>query len=411
MKRNKVLLIVFALAVLVIGFFTYTKSSYAKDDLKKDQVKAVWISTVYNLDYPKTKGEENQKNEFIKILDDLKKVGVNKVIVQVRPKGDALYKSKINPWSDVLTGVQGKDPGYDPLEFMIKETHKRGMTIHAWLNPYRVTTSGGDHMVLHESHFAYNNPELTLKYNFGEGNEALNYNPASPEVKNHIVDTVKEIIDNYDVDGIHFDDYFYPGNYPLPEGESRDGDVGNERREHVNDMIEKVGKTVRNSGKNIKFGVSPGGIWKNKSSDSKGSNTSGSESYYSVYADTKYWIDNNLIDYIAPQIYWEIGHKKADYKELAEWWNEAVNKSNVELYIGQGIYKEEIANEIDRQIKLNNNLKNIRGSYFFSLRDIQTNSKNVRDKIVDGFTFDKKEDKGPFKNLFRRLGDSSEYTR
>ncbi len=349
----------------------------------ENDMRAVWISTVYNLDYPSTKNNITaQQNEFIEKLEQLKAMGMNTVVVQVRPKADALYASSINPWSDVLTGTQGKNPGYDPLAFMVQAAHARGMELHAWLNPYRVTTSGTDLTALCASHPARLNPLWTFTYN-----NAIYYNPEVEAVKQHIVDTVKEIVMNYDVDGIHFDDYFYPSNYPLPAGETRDGAVANARREAINDMVRRVSSTIKTVnatyGKNVKFGISPPGIWKNKSSDATGSNTNGRESYYALFADTRTWIQNDWIDYVVPQIYWNIGHSKADYATLVKWWSNEVFGTNVKLYIGQGIYTDSVATEIDTQLKLNQEYPAIKGSMYFSLRDLLSNRQSCATKITN----------------------------
>ncbi|EPZ62467.1 alpha-L-fucosidase family protein [[Clostridium] sordellii ATCC 9714] len=224
MKKTIITIITCALFLLGINTNVYAANN---------DVKAAWITTVYNADWPKVQNNVvKQKNEMINILDNLKDTGINTIMFQVRLKGDALYKSDINPWSDVLTGIQGKDPGYDPLEFVIQEAHKRGMKVHAWLNPYRVTTSGTDLNKLSNKSPAKQHPDWTLA---NEGR--LYYNPEMQQVKQHIYDTVGEIVKNYNIDGIHFDDYFYPENYPLPAGEGRDGKVANNRRNHINEMI------------------------------------------------------------------------------------------------------------------------------------------------------------------------------
>lgn len=349
----------------------------------ENDMRGVWISTVYNLDYPSTKNNITaQQNEFITKLDTLQAMGINTVFVQVRPKADALYASSINPWSDVLTGTQGKSPGYDPMAFMIEETHKRGMEFHAWLNPYRVTTSGTNLSALAATHPARLNPSWVFSYN-----NALYYNPELEAVKQHIVDTVKEIVTYYDVDGIHFDDYFYPSSYPLPTGESKDGTVANGRREAINDMVRRVSITIKSLNasysKSVKFGISPPGIWKNSSSDATGSNTSGRESYYAVFADCRTWIQNEWIDYIAPQIYWQTGHSKADYETLVKWWSEEVSGTNVKLYIGQGIYTDVVATEIDTQLNINKKYSAVKGSIYFSLKDLLNNRMSCKDKITN----------------------------
>lgn len=368
---------VFTIFMLIASMFSVNTLAQAQSK----QLRGVWISTVYNLDYPSTKNNISaQKSEFIEKLDQLKAVGINAVFVQVRPKADALYQSKINPWSDVLTGVQGQDPGYDPLAFMIEEAHKRGMELHAWLNPYRVTTSGTDVNVLASNHPARLNPSWLFSYN-----NALYYNPELEEVKVHIVDTVKEIATNYNVDGIHFDDYFYPSSYPLPAGESKDGIVANNRRQAVNDMVSRVSyaiKTINQSlGKQISFGISPAGIWKNNTSDPLGSATAGNEAYYSVYADARTWIQNGWLDYIAPQIYWETGHAKADYETLAKWWSNQVAGTSTKLYIGQGIYRDVVASQMDVQLAVNEKYNQIEGSIYFSMRDLLNNRMGCKDKI------------------------------
>ena len=344
-------------------------------------MRAVWVSTVYNMDYPSVGSRNNpekQKEEYIQLLDRLQELGINTVFVQVRPKADALYKSSINPWSDVLTGTQGKDPGYDPMAFMIEETHKRGMEFHAWLNPYRVTTSGTNINALAQNHPARLNPNWVISYD-----NRLYYNPALPEVQQHIADTVAEIVTKYDVDGIHFDDYFYPSNYPLPAGEGKDGAVANSRRQDINQMVQKVYQTIKKIDSSVDFGISPIGIWKNQSSDPQGSLTSGGEGYYSVFADAKAWIENEWIDYIIPQIYWEIGHAKADYATLVEWWANAVRGTNVKLYIGQGIYKDEIASTITKNLSVNRKYFNVKGNAYFSLRDLLANRQGVAESIKE----------------------------
>lgn len=318
-------------------------------------MKGVWITTVYNQDWPSSSSKGNveiQKSEFINILEDVMSLGIDTIVVQIRPKSDALYKSSINPWSDILTGVQGKDPGYDPLEFILEESHKRNIKVHGWLNPYRVTTSGTNLSVLSANNFARNNPQTVIKYN-----NAIFYNPGLPEVREYIVNTVAEIVRNYNIDGIHFDDYFYPGeNIDDNDAYRRYGNgvsLGDFRRRSVDEMVKACYEVIKSINGNIKFGISPRGIWKNKSSDVSGSDTSGSESYYDIYADTRTWIKNNWLNYVAPQVYWEIGNKVADYSKLIPWWANEVINTNVKLYIGQGIYKEAVARELLKQIELN----------------------------------------------------------
>lgn len=346
---------------------------YNSSQCKVCEMRGVWVATVFNIDWPKAKNDEkNQKEEFLNILEALKKMNFNAVFVQVRPASDAFYKSCINPWSEYLTGIQGKKPGYDPLKFMIRETHKRGMEFHAWLNPYRITTSGTDLNVLAKNNPARINPNWVIEYN-----NALFYDPENPNVIEYIATTVYEIVKKYYVDGIHFDDYFYPYNYPLPQGEDRDGEVANNRREAINDMIRITNKVIKSVNPCVKFGVSPFGVWKNISSDINGSATNNLESYYAVYADSVQWVKEEIIDYIAPQLYWTIGNKDSDYKTTLEWWVNLLKDTNVVLYIGQGINKLEIAKEITKQIEINREFSEVKGSIFFSMTNINENTGDV----------------------------------
>lgn len=335
----------------------------------KCEFRGIWIATVYNIDWPKTLNDiEKQKEEFISILEKVKELNMNAIFVQVRAESDAFYKSSINPWSKYLTGVQGLDPGYDPLAFMICESHKRHIEFHAWLNPYRITTRGTDLEVLYKDHPARLNPDWVLEYE-----DSLFYDPENKEVQVYIQDTIYEIIKHYWVDGIHFDDYFYPYNYPLPKGEDIDGDTGDLRREAINELIRQSYKIVKAVNRNIAFGVSPYAIWKNKDSDPMGSDTNNLESYYGVYADSVKWINEGILDYIAPQLYFTINQNGSDYKTILKWWNDIVANTWIDLYIGQGIYKDEIAKEIEMQIQLNREFKNVDGSIFFSWNNIANN--------------------------------------
>ena len=287
------------------------------------EFRGVWIASVYNIDWPKTlDNPEAQKQEFIEILDKLQSLNINAIFVQIRPTSDALYKSYINPWSKYLTGEQGKYPGYDPLQFMIEETQKRDMEFHAWLNPYRITTQGTDLNELAPNNPARIKPEWVLEFN-----NALFYDPENPEVIEYVAITVYEIIKKYDVDGIHFDDYFYPYDYPLPEGEDREGEVANNRRESVNNLIRTIYKVIKSTKPSVQFGVSPYGVWKNKSSDLIGSESNSLESYYDLYMDTLTWIDEHIVDYIAPQIYWSTDNNDINYEVMVSWWNDAVKDS------------------------------------------------------------------------------------
>lgn len=345
------------------------------------EFRGVWIAIVYNIDWPKTLDDpEAQKQEFIEILDKLQSLNINAIFVQIRPTSDALYKSYINPWSKYLTGEQGKYPGYDPLQFMIEETHKRNMEFHAWLNPYRITTQGTDLNELAPNNPARIKPEWVLEFN-----NALFYDPENPEVIEYVAITVYEIIKKYDVDGIHFDDYFYPYNYPLPEGEDRDGEVANNRREAVNNLIRTIYKVIKSTKPSVQFGVSPYGVWKNKSSDLIGSESNSLESYYDLYMDTLTWIDENTIDYIDPQIYWTTYNNDSNYEVMVSWWNDVVKDSGVRLYIGQNINDLDIASEIYKQIEINREYENVSGNILFSASDIMNDTDNVVMQLKEAY--------------------------
>lgn len=340
------------------------------------EMRGAWISTVWNLDWPTVGARNNvtqQKKEFIALLDKLQATGINSVIVQVRPKGDALYNSSLNPWSDILTGTQGKNPGYDPLAFMIEETHKRGMEFHAWFNPYRITTSGTDVNALASSNMARKNPSWSIACN-----NALYYDPGNPEVVNYLVKTVAEVVKNYKVDGIHFDDYFYPSkSFNDDISYSKYGNGINKddwRRANVNTLIKKVYAKINSINSSVSFGVSPRGIWKNASSDPAGSATNGGQSYYDIYCDSVAWIKNGWIDYINPQIYWTFKNSAAPYGTLVDWWAKQVQGTNVKLYIGHDISKTEVANQIDKQVNYSRANLEVDGNVYFRAKIIAENS-------------------------------------
>ena len=380
--------------IMVIGLCIgiIPTKSYAQENNKRE-TRAVWVSTVWNMDWPSKVGDINaQKQEFIKILDEVSGLGFNTIVVQVRPKADALYRSSINPWSDVLTGVQGKDPGYDPLEFMINEAHKRNLDIHAWFNPYRVTATTSENNKLAQNHPAKLHPEWVVNYD-----DKLYYNPGIPEVRRHIVDTVSEVVKNYDIDGIHFDDYFYPGkdfnDKSAYEKYGNGKSIDDFRRYSVNQMVEEVYSAIKNLKPYVKFGISPRGIWRNQSSDPTGSDTNGSESYDDIYADTRNWIQNGNVDYVVPQIYWEMNNSLASYRKLVPWWANEVKNKNTNLYIGQGIYKDSVSSEIESQIDLNRSYSQVKGSMYFSYSDIKNNRQGIKDKIKNKYQYPALPDK------------------
>ncbi len=358
----------------------------------RGELRGVWVATVVNIDYPSkpTTDSETLKNEAVKILDNAESMGFNAVFLQVRPTSDAIYKSRIFPWSKYLTGGQGLMPkdSFDPLEFWIAEAHKRGIELHAWVNPYRVTKNISsdikhDFASLDASNPARLKPDWVVKYSDGN----LYYNPGIPEVRKLVIDGVLEIVRNYDIDGIHFDDYFYPGKdfddkAAFAKYGAAYGNVNDWRRANVNALISELSKALKANPKKVLFGISPFGIWANKSVNALGSDTKGMQSYYDQYADTRKWVKEGLVDYIAPQIYWNIGYSVADYSKLLTWWSNTVSGTGVDLYIGQAAYRSGNADpasswygvsEIEKQLQLNSKSPEVKGSIFFSNKSLMDN--------------------------------------
>jgi len=368
------------LLLIILNLFSFT---YATTELK-----GVWVATVYNLDYPtiQTLDSEVLKAEAISILDNIKDMGLNTVFLQVRPSADAFYKSNIFPWSKYLTGKNGIAPNnsFDPLEFWIIEAHKRGLELHAWINPYRITKNGdSEYNLISDSSPAKLYPEYIVKYSDGN----YYFNPGIPEVRELVIDGAMEIIKKYDIDGIHMDDYFYPGtNFDDLDTYKKYGtsfsNINDWRRENVNLLVKELGKKINNFDKDITFGISPFGIWANSSSNILGSNTSGTESYYSHYADTRKWALEGWIDYIAPQVYWERGHKSADYITLVNWWADTLKNCDTKLYVGLADYRGVDvksssvwynAKEIKEQMKINEKSKIISGEIHYRYSSLISN--------------------------------------
>ena len=284
---------------------------------------------------------QTMQQTLIRQLDVLQQAGINAIIFQIRPEADALYASKYEPWSRFLTGVQGKAPNpyWDPLQFMIDECHKRNMELHAWINPYRAKTKG-------TASVAGNHPTKLYPDRFIEYDGQLYFDPGFPENRAYICRIVKDILERYDVDAIHMDDYFYP--YPSPGKAIRDdvsfaqygtGYANREdwRRNNVNQLIKEMHETIRATKPWVKFGISPFGIYRNQKNDPNGSQTNGLQNYDDLYADILLWVNNGWVDYNIPQVYWEIGHPAADYQELVKWW--ATHADNRPLFIGQDVMR------------------------------------------------------------------------
>lgn len=310
---------------------------------KADSLCGVWVSTVINLDYPTkpTADVVTLKAEADEILDNAAELGFNAVFLQVRPCADALYASAVYPWSLYLTGDQNLAPAddFDPLAYWVDGAHKRGMELHAWINPYRITRAAAEWDKLSENHPAKLHPDWVVNYK-----NNYYFDPSLPEVRRLVTDGAVEIVENYDVDGIHMDDYFYPGTdfddsaaYAAYDG---DMDLSDWRRDNVNKLVSGLYKAIKAADKTVDFGISPAGIWASKTLNPLGSDTTSTySSYYGAYADTRSWVKDGWLDYIAPQIYWERGHKTADFTALLNWWSEQVKGTGVDLYIGLADYK------------------------------------------------------------------------
>ena len=332
------------LALLLVCALTLTAPAFAAPSAS-EEMRGVWVSSVYNLDYPSspTTSPDRLKAEADEILDGCVQWGLNAVFLQVRPSGDALYPSDLFPWSKYLTGTAGTAPqnGFDPLAYWVEAAHQRGLELHAWINPYRITRGGDtEWSQLPDTHPAKMNPDWVVQYSDGN----YYFNPGLQQVRDLVTRGAVEIAQNYDVDGLHMDDYFYPGSdfndaATYQTYGSGFSDIADWHRDNVNQLVAQLDTALHNVRPDIQFGISPSGIWANKSTDPRGSDTSGYEHYASSYADSLYWIENGLVDYIIPQIYWEIGHKAADFATLADWWNAAVQGTDVRLYIGMAAYR------------------------------------------------------------------------
>ncbi|UOQ52675.1 glycoside hydrolase family 10 protein [Hymenobacter cellulosivorans] len=370
----------------------------AQDGPPKRELRGVWIATVENIDWPssRTLTPEQQRREYRRILDVQQRNGINAVFVQVRPAADAFYQSELEPWSKWLTGQQGKapSPAYDPLPFLIEEAHARGMEFHAWFNPYRASMDSVTRR-LAPNHPFKQHPEWFLRF----GGKLL-FNPGLPEVRNYITQVILDVVRRYDIDGVHFDDYFYP--YPEPGLKIHDEaafqlynpdslKLADWRRQNVNKLIQGLHDTIQGTKRWVKFGISPFGVWMNKSAHPEGSDTrAGQPSYANLYADSRLWLQEGWIDYIVPQLYWSTNFKLVPYATLLEWWTR--NHFDRHLYIGQGAYRMlentrsdttwRNPRELPRQVRLNRSYPTeVSGSVFFSARSLMANPLHTRDSL------------------------------
>lgn len=294
------------------------------------ETRGIWVAEL-GIDFPTTTGAVAQKQEILKIIENVKNAGLNTIFFQVRPMADALYKSDVFPWSKYLTGTQGKDPGYDPLAYLIDEAHKSNIAIQAWINPYRVSAKS-DYNLLSANNPARLHPEWTITYKDSAKNQDwIWFNPGLPEVRNLITQGVSEIVKNYNIDGIHFDDYFYPYSCSFFEQSG----IDDFRRNNVNLLVKQVHDEIKLVNGNTQFGISPFGIWATKDVMPDGTATSGMSSYSALFADSKLWVTNHWVDYICPQVYWGFNQpNKPNYNVIVDWWSDLCSKSGVALYIG-----------------------------------------------------------------------------
>ncbi|MET7912113.1 family 10 glycosylhydrolase [Streptomyces avermitilis] len=348
------------------------------------ELRGMWLATVANRDWPSRAGltPAEQRAELLAHLDTAVRRRLNAVFFQVRPTADALWPSLYEPWSQYLTGTQGKDPGWDPLGTAVEEAHARGLELHAWFNPYRIANHT-DPTRLVASHPARRHPDWAVPYG-----GKLYYNPGLPEVRAFVQDAMLDAVRRYQVDGVHFDDYFYP--YPVA-GQTFDDDAAyaahgagfpdraSWRRHNIDRLVTETAARVRKVRPAARFGISPFGVWRNAATDPLGSDTrAGVQTYDDLYADTRTWVRERRIDYICPQVYWNIGFAAADYAKLVPWWAAVAKGTGVRLYVGEALYKAgdpaqpaawQDPVELSRHLTLAKQYPQVRGHVFFSAKE------------------------------------------
>ena len=358
-------------------------------------MRGVWVASVRNIDWP-TQPNPNSailKREFRELAAHHQATGINALVVQVRPATDAFYPSEFEPWSEWLTGEQGMspEPQFDPVHFMIEETHNRGMEFHAWFNPYRAIVQT-DSAITALNHITRLRPGWFVKYG-----DNTYFDPGIPEARDYLIEVIGEVVRKYDLDAIHFDDYFYPYkiagiDFPDSASFARYGrdfiNVEDWRRNNVNVLIQGLHDEIKSIKPYVKFGISPFGVWRNKEKDPTGSDTkAGQTNYDDLYADVLLWMKNDWIDYIVPQIYWHIGFELADYAKLVDWWDQ--NTFGKHMYIGQASYRignhsaEEWKNpsEMHDHLRLNTSYSNISGNIYFNSTSLLNNPLGFTDSL------------------------------
>ena len=380
--------------LFILFLFLFQFCIAQKKPMPKKEFRAVWVATVENIDWPPKYtdcvGSECQRVAFLNLLNMHKRNGITALIVQIRPAADAFYPSPFEPWSQWLTGVQGQAPYpyYDPLQFMIDETHKAGLEFHAWLNPYRAVFNLKNNTTAID-HITRKKPEWFLNYG-----DKKYFDPGNLEGQQFVTNVVKDIVTRYKVDAIHMDDYFYPyriAGKEFPDNTSyqknkRGLDKESWRRSNTDSIIVAIGKVIKAANPACRFGISPFGVWRNASKDSTGSNTkAGQTNYDDLYADILLWLRKGWIDYVTPQLYWEIGHPLCDFNILSDWW--AKNTYGKDCYVGIGIYRAgtnagwKNKNELPNQIKKVRSLPALNGFVFFNSKVFEKNPNGWSDSL------------------------------
>lgn len=379
--------------LIALGFLC-TLSFAQKPELKRE-FRGLWITTAYNLDWPSSFEitPEQQRQEFIKILDRQQQNGLNTIIVQVRAAADAYYQSDIEPWSYWLTGEQGKapEPFWDPLEFMVTECHKRNMELHAWFNLFRAISHDRFFKPI-KSHPINKHSDWLYKI----GSKSY-FDPGVPAVRDYLTAVVKNCVDKYDIDGVHLDDYFYAqeskkekvnDSRTFKKNKGKFKNLGNWRRDNINQLIKMLSDTIHATKPHVKFGISPAPVWRHQSDDKNGSETARTLTCYDdLYADSRLWIKNGWIDYLIPQLYWSTKHKRVNFSKLLDWYGD--NTFDHHVYIGLAYYKLSEPDEtgwkdpkqITDQIQLIRNQENIDGYSFFRSSSFNNNPLHMEDTL------------------------------
>lgn len=357
---------------------------------RKREMRGAWLPTIFRSEYTGLTRAEGRKVLANRIAL-LHRMGCNTVLFQVRAEADAWYRSSYEPWSRFFTGEQGREPieDWDPLAFVIEECHKRGMELHAWVNPYRGASNAKAKLA--DNHPARKYPELFVRYN-----NQLVLDPGLPDSRKYVIKVLQDLVQRYDFDALHLDDYFYPypvGGQEFPDEETfvtyalpagyRPEDKAMWRRSNVNILIHDIRQMLIRTKPFMRFGISPFGIYRNATSDPKGSQTSGLQNYDDLYADVLHWANEGWVDYIAPQIYWNIGHKVADYDTLVNWWRAALRNKKVQLYIGQDVKRTQDATQLELKMLLSR--AQSEGNIFWPGDELVRNYKDIAEELRETY--------------------------